>query len=132
MLLAFIALAVPLVQLTSAVGAVDIIATKGVKESKEVTTRVVVRWAHKPAKLSLKSGNKELLTAIAEDPMETEVQLLIPKEGIELQAEAEWPAGTPNTALTIDLEPDSLESQSQTRWSVDGKLSEIIVYQWKL
>lgn len=134
LLAGFILVAVPLMQLTSArdLPAQVAPAVVGAHEAK-VPTTVRVRFAHKPVKLSLKLGAQELLAApdLSASPVETSTDLLLPKEGIELQVSATWPDGTPDTALSIDLEPDALDAQSQTRWSTASVLQETLVYQWK-
>jgi hypothetical protein len=44
---------------------------------------------------------------------------------------ATWPDNTPDTALTLELEPDGLEARSETRWSSAGSLDEVITFSWK-
>ena len=132
LLIGFVLLGIPLVQLTTG-GAVVAVERKVAATSKTVPTMVRVRWAHKPEKLSVKLGAQELV-AMADTIngiMETSAELPIPTDGIELSVTASWSTGTPSSALTIELEPDGLDNQSQTRWSSDASLSEIIVYQWK-
>ena len=76
-------------------------------ESQAATAATVrVRFAHHPAGLSIKHGDRDLLQGVdaSESPVETGVELVIPKEGIEFQVTAKWPEGTPDTALTVELE----------------------------
>jgi hypothetical protein len=44
---------------------------------------------------------------------------------------ATWPQNTPDTALTLEIEPDGLEARSETRWSAAGSLDEVITFSWK-
>jgi hypothetical protein len=131
-LLGFIALAWPLIRLTSAdrqISAVQVKAT----ETKAVSALLRVSYAHEPQSLSVKLGEKTLLTEItAGGAAESTVELPLTQDGIELAVEAQWPAGTPNTALSLELEPDGLDAQSQTRWTGSGSLSEILPFIWKL
>lgn len=39
---------------------------------------------------------------------------------------SKWPEGTPDTALTVEVEPDGFETRSETRWSTGSALSEIL------
>ena len=41
------------------------------------------------------------------------------------------PENTPDTALTLEIEPDGLEARSETRWSSAGNLDEVITFSWK-
>jgi len=68
---------------------------------------------------------------VTQSPIEVTTDLSIAKDGIDLQLKAAWPTGTPDTAVTLDVEPDGLDSQSQTRWSVGPHLEEVIPFLWK-
>lgn len=129
-------IAVPLMKLTSAgprrtVTRIETPAPK--TESAKVSTWLRIRFAHRPTSLSIKLGDQELMDAGPpnESPFEKEYDLTLPKEGIELLVSGKWPEGTPDTALTIDLEPTGLETQSQTRWSFGNEMNEVIPFQWK-
>ena len=92
-----------------------------------------VRFAHKPATLSLKLGDKEIITNLTPQtlsPIEAQAAMIIPKDGLELMLNATWPQGTPDTALTVELEPDGLDVRSATRWSNGAKLSEVLSFTW--
>lgn len=133
MLTAFVLLAVPLLQLTASNPSTKAAQPAEAAASAAVPTTLRVRYAHKPASLSIKLGDKDLLAAAdrSANPIEASASLLLPKEGIELNVEATWPAGTQDTALTVELEPEARDSLSQTRWSSGDSLSEIVVFQWK-
>ena len=49
----------------------------------------------------------------------------------QVNVSATWPGNTPDTALTLEFEPDGLESRSETRWSSGGSLDEVITFSWK-
>ncbi len=134
LLLGFFALAVPLVQLTSARPAA--LAGRPAPAAEAAATRAVlirVRHAHNPASLSLKLGGKELLPQpnTGASPLEIRTTIAIPAEGIEFSLHATWPAGTPDTALTLEVEPDALDTQSQTLWSIDGRIDDTLAFAWK-
>lgn len=137
-IIAFAAFAIPLARLTFArpafieARAIDETSTTAA-QSNEVATTIRVRLAHIPSSLSLKLGEKELLPADAASHALSEIQVPVnlPSDGIELFIQANWPDHTPDTAVTVELEPDGLETQSQTRWSNGSSLDEILPYQWK-
>ncbi len=98
--------------------------------------KVLVRLllAHKPKTVSLLAGEKELLKEIdwasAETPLVVEAELVIAHDGNELVLEAEWPEGTPLTAVTVELEPEGLEKRSETRWAEEGEVSDVLTFTW--
>lgn len=134
LLLSFMGLAIPLVQLTSARDTVAAPVATVAVEGKALPVTLRLRFAHQPTKLTLELNGKPLLADadVTQSPIEVTTDLSIPKDGIDLQLKAEWPTGTPDTAVTLDIEPDGLDSQSQTRWSVGPNLEEVIPFLWKL
>jgi hypothetical protein len=128
--LAFVALAVPLSHLTgntSNAKAVNV----AVKETPSVKALLRLRFAHKPATLSLKLADKELIASADASPLEREAVLPATQEGVDVFLSATWPENTPDTALTLEIEPDGLEARSETRWSSAGSLDEVITFSWK-
>jgi hypothetical protein len=131
----FALLAVPLAQLTFARPARPAEAREEAP-SADTPTVIRLRFAHVPSSVSLKLDGAELLGK-SSGPlsnrlrMETRGNLHIPSDGIELGIAAKWPQGTPDTAVTLELEPDGLDAQSQTRWSSGASLNEVLSYQWK-
>jgi len=128
--LMFVVLAVPLSHLTGTTTPVKAAAVKVVVE-KGVKGLVRVRYAHKPAKLSVKIGEKEVIGGIEESPMEVDAPLPSTKDGVDVFVKATWPEGTPDTAVTVELEPDGLATRSETRWSSAASLDEVITFEWK-
>lgn len=128
--LAFIVLAVPLSHLTGNAQARP--AAQVEKQAgKEVKALLRLRYAHQPATLSLTIGGKEIITSADESPVEVAAALIEPQNGIDVLLAATWPENTPDTAITLELEPDGLESRSETRWSSGGSLDEVITFTWK-
>lgn len=134
LLAGFLLVAVPLMQLTNARNVEPEASKPSAGETMATTSATLrVRFAHRPTELSIKHGDRNLLQGVdaSESPVEAGLEVVIPKEGIEFQVSAKWPEGTPDTALTVELEPDAMDTQSQTRWSVAGAMQETIVFQWK-
>ncbi|MEQ1749620.1 MAG: hypothetical protein ABL974_09380 [Prosthecobacter sp.] len=132
--LAFCLLAVPLSQLTGNVAQVKAAPVMAKAGDVPVKSAAVIRlrYAHKPLSISLKQGGLELLTKLdfTSSPAEEQTSMTISKAGNELELTATWPPGTPDTALTLEVEPDGLETRSETRWSDDATLNEIITFLW--
>jgi hypothetical protein len=134
---AFALLAIPLSHLTFArLDETPMALVKVEKqENEKVPTFMRVRLAHKPSTLSLTVDGKELLSADQQKPQELdlslEAPLTIPAEGVEIFAKATWPEGTPDTAVTIDLEPSEKDPKSQTNWSAGTELGSAYLFQWK-
>ncbi|MBB5032123.1 hypothetical protein [Prosthecobacter vanneervenii] len=129
--LMFVVLAVPLSHLTGTTTPVKAAVVAKVVEEKGVKGLVRVRYAHRPVMLSVKVGEKELVTAIEESPMEVDAPLPSTKDGVDVFVKATWPEGTPDTAVTVELEPDGLATRSETRWSSAASLDEVITFEWK-
>ncbi|HSJ04542.1 MAG: hypothetical protein ACAI34_14260 [Verrucomicrobium sp.] len=120
--LAFAIFAVPLSRLTFARTQVNAPA----EEERELTatdprpTYVRLRFAHVPTKVSVTMGEQTIIggdRAVGKTSTEVQVPLVVPKEGVELIVSATWPEGTPDTAVTVEVEPDAMETKSVTVWS---------------
>lgn len=128
--LAFIVLAVPMSHLTGNTGNAKVVKAAA-KEAENVKALLRLRFAHKPTTLSLKLADKELITSADASPLEVDAVLPATKEGVDVFLSATWPENTPDTALTLEIEPDGLEARSETRWSSAGSLDEVITFSWK-
>ena len=128
--LAFIVLAVPMSHLTGNTSNAKVVKVAA-KEAKSVKALLRLRFAHKPSTLSLKIADKELITSADASPLELDAVLPATKEGVDVFLSAIWPDNTPDTALTLEIEPDGLEARSETRWSSAGSLDEVITFSWK-
>jgi hypothetical protein len=133
--LAFVALAVPLSHLTgntSHAKVVKIPLINGAPEGAESMIALLrLRFAHQPSTLSLKIADKELITTVDVTPVEIDAVLPSTQDGVDVFLSATWPENTPDTALTLEIEPDGLEARSETRWSSAGSLDEVITFSWK-
>lgn len=129
--LGFLVLAWPLIQLTSTRPTVVAAVVQTVAQAATTPCLLRVSYAHPPQSLSVRLGEKLLLSAVEPGGLsEIQAQLPLAKDGLELTLAAQWPAGTPRTALTVELEPDGLDASSQTRWSDTGEMNEVLLYEW--
>lgn len=128
--LTFVVLAVPLSHLTGTVSHAKTAAAK-VEESPSVKSLVRLRYAHKPVTLSVKIADKELIAEIGGSPIELDTALPSVKDGVDVFLSATWADGTPDTSITLELEPDGFASRSETRWSSAGSLDEVLTFEWK-
>jgi hypothetical protein len=128
--LTFVVLAIPLSHLTGTTSQAKA-AVVQVVESQSVKTLVRLRYAHKPVTLSVKIADKELITDSAVSPIELQTTLPSVKDGVDVFLSVTWAEGTPDTSITLELEPDGLATRSETRWSSAGSLDEVITFEWK-
>ncbi len=134
--IAFALFAIPLARLTVARPDETTANQTSVKVAEPAGTRhtfVRIRFAHLPQSLSLKQSNKELIPVTSvplTSPIEIEVSLPITQNSLELALAAQWPDGTPDTAITVELEPDELDTRRETRWSGNSILQEILNFKW--
>ena len=129
---AFSLFAIPLAQLTFA-RPQTVMAKAEAPTTPSAQTGVLlrIRFAHVPKSLSLKLGDRELIPSGPwVSPLDIRSEMIIPAEGLDLMLEVAWPEGTPETAVTIDLEPDGLDSKSHTRWSTGTQLHESLPFLW--
>lgn len=132
--LAFALLTVPLARLTSA-SSVSARPASPQLVAKTIPVTLRLRTRDVPRSVSLKLAGQELLPPDLQHgawpaKAEWDAQLAIPKEGVEFFLTATWPPGTPETAITLEVEPEGLDAQSQTRWSTEGQVSEALLFRW--
>ncbi len=130
LVLTFVVLAIPLTQLTGTTSHAKAVAVP-VVESPSVKALLRVRYAHKPVTLSVKIADKELIGGVAGSPIELTTSLPSVKDGVDVFLSATWADGTPDTSITLELEPDGFSTRSETRWSSAGSLDEVITFEWK-
>lgn len=128
--LAFIVLAVPLSHLTGTSTQARPVVLATAKAEKSSGAWLRVRYAHRPATLSVKIADQELVASIEASPMEIQTTLVAVEKGVDVFLAATWPEGTPDTALTLEIEPDGLESRTETRWSSEATLDEVVTFDW--
>jgi len=128
--LMFGVIAVPLSHLTGETSNAKVVVTSS-EAASSINALLRLRFAHRPASLSLKVADQEAFSAVGESPMEAEFSLPALDRGVDVFLVATWPEGTPDTVLTLEIEPDGLEVRSETRWSSSGGLDEVITFTWK-
>lgn len=98
----------------------------------EVPALIRVRFAHRPLSVSLKAEGQELLPKpdLSTSPLEVSAEIEVSHDGNEFNLEAAWPPGTPDTALTVEIEPEGLDARAETRWSAESALHEILTFSW--
>lgn len=129
-------IAVPLVRLTGASAASrpgPAAAPDPTATAPRIPTWLRLRFTHPPERVSLRQDGRELAEVAmpTDNPIVASLTLSLPPEGIELLVEATWPAGTPTTALGVELEPDGYDSRATTLWTDTATVSEIVSFQWK-
>lgn len=134
LVLAFALLAIPLSHLTGNVvvrpSEVDEPGAKAA--AKEISAWVRLRWAHPPTRLSLMHDGAELLQKpdLTAGSLEFKTRLKPGRNTEEWLVDATWPEGTPDTALTLEVQPDGRDTRQDTRWSSAGTLSDVITLSW--
>jgi hypothetical protein len=126
---AFVMLAIPLAHLTGNASADHPKAAKAAAKPNEAKSVVRVRFVHKPEKLSLKLGERELLQKGAWSDNAVEFDAMLPLS-FDLLVDANWAYGAPDQALTIEIEPDGQDTKRETNWSTAGNLNEVYHFQW--
>ncbi|MBE7498482.1 MAG: hypothetical protein HS117_26385 [Verrucomicrobiaceae bacterium] len=127
--IAFVVLAIPLAHLTGNAPVEAPKAAKATAKPKEAKSLLRVRFVHKPEKLSLKLGERELLENGDWMDNAVEFEATLPLS-LDLLVAADWAYGAPDQALTIEIEPDGQDRRSDTRWSAAGSLNEVYSFQW--
>lgn len=131
--LIFVIIGVPLYRLTSHAPAPSAPSSPPEAETSQIKAYLRLKYAHKPTSVRAMLGEKDLLKGMDLSTMESEpeVAITIPHRGAELMLRAEWPAGTPNTALTLEIEPEGLDTKSETRWTAGTpELNEVLLFEW--
>ena len=135
--LGLLAFAWPLHRLTAgrdgAPGAGSSMAGKVKAADDSVKATVFVRFAHRPESVEILQGPASLWKAERPEnsPVEVPVTISIHDEAAELTVRATWPAGSPETAIGLTVEPDGHEGRESTVWSVDGSVDRVVAFQWK-
>jgi hypothetical protein len=126
----------PLVKLTS--GPRELLAeeqTGSVSTTRNADARTVwvrIRSTAGCEDARLLAGDADLLggAGLVEGEAEFETELKFENDGIELRLEASWGSES-RQVVTVEVEPDNLERRSETLWTEDGQLDDLLEYQWK-
>ena len=101
-------------------------------QTADVPTVITVRCAHRPEALSISCGGGLLWQP--ETPglhEETECGLPLNNGSVTLTVSARWPENTPDTPVTLELEPEGKTTVSATRWSLGPSLNDSYSFSWK-
>ncbi len=128
--------AIPLVHLTRAREALPPATSlpgRPAGEAEEIPALLRLRYSPQPLSVVVLIEGRELIRLIepAEGRQEFPAAFPIPAEGIELAVEAHWPRDTHQAALTLEVEPESLETLSRTGWTDGPEMKDYFLYQWK-
>lgn len=110
-----------------------------VEPSSTTSARLTLRVSHPVSQLVIRPLHPQDAKPLAvidsgnlpSFPTEIPVELALDENTIEISLEASWPSNTPDAAVTLELEPDGLDHKSQTVWSSDQQLHEILTFQWQ-
>lgn len=102
------------------------------EQSADVPTVITVRCAHRPEFLSISRAGRVLWQSGAPG-LHEEVERALPLEdgSATLTVSARWPEGTPDTPVTLELEPEGRQAASATRWSFGPSLNDSYSFSWK-
>ena len=106
--------------------------------SGNISAFLTIKYAHKPSDLRISLKNAESDTPIYQgipDGMSLEETIDIPQNMLEknpltIIVQATWQDGTPDTPISITLEPDGLQSRSSTHWSTGTSLHNTYLFSW--
>lgn len=98
-----------------------------------VPSHVSLRFVHAPAKVRLTAGDVLLheWTAPGSALLEESVALPLSDDRTEFNVQIEWPAGTPETNVVLQVEPEGREARKEVVWSSGGAADELITLTWK-
>lgn len=129
---AFTLLAFPLWRLTWGVRpdpAGQIPEEKTVTDQDVSAASLIIRCAHTPDKLELVSSQGTLGTWQGEAVWPQTISLAYNrKNALELAVIATWPADVSSTAVTLELSPSGLPTQSETRWSAGSEMDDVFTF----
>ncbi len=104
----------------------------GVQPAELTPTTVRMQFAHPPHEVVLKySEDTTLRIDISgrDSISETELQLDLSDQVVEMPVSVTWPERTPRTAVTITIEPEGMDAREVTFWG-EGSLDEFIELSW--
>lgn len=101
-------------------------------QSADVPTVITVRCAHRPESISISRSGRTLWQS-GTPGLHEEVECGLPLENgsVTLTVSARWPEGTPDTPVTLELEPEGRQAASATRWSFGPSLNDSYSFSWK-
>lgn len=105
---------------------------KGRQQGELTPVTIRLQFAHPPELVLLKDRATPLWTIEGEgttSQFELQRSLDLTEGLLELPVEVRWPEGTPETALTLSIEPEGMEAREVTLWG-SATLNEFIELHW--
>lgn len=103
-------------------------------QDNTIPTFMSVKYAHKPLSLRISLAEEKAAPVLYQgSPTEMEISTSIDiprKPATTIIVEASWPEGTPDTPISITLEPDGLPSRTSTNWSISRELHNTYLFSW--
>lgn len=100
--------------------------------TETIRTLITVKCAHQPESLVISCGGTPLHQFTAPALLEElECDLPISSAPLTLTVDAHWPTSTPDTPVTLELEPQGKPTISVTRWSFGPDLNDSFSFSWK-
>jgi len=106
----------------------------------EATGRVPVvmrvRFAHAPMVVVVRQDDRLVAEfGLPDDGVSGQMERVgelrvVEGEPIDVLVTARWPAGTPVTALGLEVEPDGFETRRATVWAEGGEVEELMTFSW--
>ncbi len=98
----------------------------------EMPAMLCIKCAHRPVSITIRHGQQ----IIRQSQMPTcyeEVHCSLPAHAAELtlNVSARWPEGTPDTPVTLTLEPEGKHAATATVWSFGPELNDTCTFSWK-
>ncbi len=99
--------------------------------AQQIPALLVIKCAHAAQRLTVSHGENILWQSDA-PALQDEAEILIPATPhLTLSVKAVWPQGTPNTPITLELEPEGKPGAAATRWSFERELKDTFTFSWK-
>ena len=122
--------ALPLWQLTgSSVVPVPVVQSATGAGVSEATMQLHLKFAHAPQMFQLLYLGKPVWSPAVKGAatFQTELAIPFPKEGVDLELKVQWPEGTPETAVRLDLKTPDGTSLHKTIWG-RGEIDEVLTF----
>ncbi len=97
----------------------------------QIPALLIIKCAHAPHRITVNHG-KNILWQSDAPALQDEAEVLIPAaDSLTLSVTAVWPQGTPNTPITLELEPEGKPNATATRWSFGPEINDTFTFSWK-
>ncbi len=98
----------------------------------EMPVMLCVKCAHRPESIIIRHGQQIIWQAQAPQTYEeARCSLPAPAAELTLTVSARWPQDTPDTPITLTLEPEGKHAATGTVWSFGPELNDTCTFSWK-